>query len=439
MKNLAQGAPPAARTPELVPVFTDTIGGVEQPVCDARILHTFLENRDEFAHWIKDRINKYEFQEDQDFALVRVNSQTKGRGGDRRSKDYHITLDMAKELCMVENNPRGREARRYFIAMERQALAAASSAPAPLPPRPTPVARRPSKDAARRSLLIDWWASYRTQPVLLRDLVLVAQPVTLAALCSTTSLVPQMDRLARLLVGWSGHTIEGFRVCQRPSGERWPRWFLEPVAAEHVEPVEPVARSRPLRLPLPPLVPRDPAYLPGVRRAINRRAQQLSRDCFRQRRQAIDAWLRQHCQSETPAAVIARIAQLQLADLADGAAEMPRSGSHGAAPGASPRSADLPAPGYYTGARPSALPFVADLGMWCVPPATDFIAAHARGMDYAREVAAYLRDNREFAGGNLLFQILRAIAASGGFADDGPDKGYAAGFCSGIEMWAVAG
>ena len=44
-----------------------------------------------------------------------------GRGGDRRSRDYHITLDMAKELAMVENSEKGKQARRYFIACEKQA------------------------------------------------------------------------------------------------------------------------------------------------------------------------------------------------------------------------------------------------------------------------------------------------------------------------------
>ena len=118
---------PAHPTPEsqLVRVFAGTIGGIPANVCDARELHAYLENGDKFADWIKARVEKYGFQQDQDFALVSGNPEIKtGRGGDRRSKDYHLSLDMAKELSMVENNERGREARRYFIQKEREALAA---------------------------------------------------------------------------------------------------------------------------------------------------------------------------------------------------------------------------------------------------------------------------------------------------------------------------
>ena len=105
----------------LVPVFLGKVGDVLTHVCDARTLHGFLENGDLFANWIKDRIEKYQLIENQDFVLILENSKIKKRGGDRRSKEYHLTLDTAKELAMVERNEKGRQIRRYFIECERRA------------------------------------------------------------------------------------------------------------------------------------------------------------------------------------------------------------------------------------------------------------------------------------------------------------------------------
>lgn len=116
---------PAQPTPDsqLVRVFAGTIGGIPANVCDARELHAYLEVGRDFANWLNERIEKYGFQQDQDFAVCSPDRASKKRGGHNR-KDYHLSLDMAKELSMVENNERGREARRYFIQKEREALAA---------------------------------------------------------------------------------------------------------------------------------------------------------------------------------------------------------------------------------------------------------------------------------------------------------------------------
>ncbi|MCR2831326.1 antA/AntB antirepressor family protein [Acidithiobacillus ferrooxidans] len=46
---------------------------------------------------------------------LRKNANQVGHGGDRRSVEYHLTIDMAKQLAMVQNNERGRQARLYFI------------------------------------------------------------------------------------------------------------------------------------------------------------------------------------------------------------------------------------------------------------------------------------------------------------------------------------
>lgn len=133
MTDLTLGASAPVQSPELIPVLRGEIGGLTQNVVDGRALHSFLGNRDMFANWIKLRVEQYGFQPDQDFCLILAQTKIKGdsqRGGDRRSRDYHLTLDMAKELSMVENNDKGREARRYFITMERRALEAMGQASA---------------------------------------------------------------------------------------------------------------------------------------------------------------------------------------------------------------------------------------------------------------------------------------------------------------------
>ncbi|EKC3909276.1 antA/AntB antirepressor family protein, partial [Campylobacter coli] len=79
-----------------------------------KFLFYFLEIDTKFADWIKNRISHYNFIENQDYIIEIV--YTKGRP----RKEYYVTLDMAKELCMVENNEKGRQARRYFIECEKR-------------------------------------------------------------------------------------------------------------------------------------------------------------------------------------------------------------------------------------------------------------------------------------------------------------------------------
>jgi phage anti-repressor protein len=92
----------------------------DRQLVDARELHGFLENSYRFSDWIKKRVKQYGFEQGKDFVIFESNffdAKRTGRGG-HNAKDYALTLNMAKELAMVENNEKGREARRYFIAVE---------------------------------------------------------------------------------------------------------------------------------------------------------------------------------------------------------------------------------------------------------------------------------------------------------------------------------
>lgn len=100
---------------ELIAIKKQTITGKEVNAVDARELHKFLEVKSEFRNWIKNRIKDYGFQLNQDFISVGKNLPNGGR-----SIEYFITLDMAKELSMVERNEKGKDARKYFIECERK-------------------------------------------------------------------------------------------------------------------------------------------------------------------------------------------------------------------------------------------------------------------------------------------------------------------------------
>ncbi|MCF6199921.1 MAG: antA/AntB antirepressor family protein [Hyphomicrobiaceae bacterium] len=100
----------------LIPLGSAEIDGVDgQQTVDARDLHAFLVVGTQFNKWIVRRIQDYGFEEEKDFCPI----LTKSSGG-RPSREYHLSLDMAKELAMVERNERGKQARQYFIRCERQ-------------------------------------------------------------------------------------------------------------------------------------------------------------------------------------------------------------------------------------------------------------------------------------------------------------------------------
>lgn len=81
----------------------------------AKELHKFLEVETQFRTWI-DRMLEYGFEENQDYSKANIFV----RGNE--AKDFALTIDTAKEIAMLQRTAKGKEARQYFIAMEKVAL-----------------------------------------------------------------------------------------------------------------------------------------------------------------------------------------------------------------------------------------------------------------------------------------------------------------------------
>ena len=102
---------------ELIKITTNDEG---KQLVSARELHEGLEVGKKFTDWIKNRINKYGFEENEDYTIINNEVQSQNRERTYLEQDYIITIDMAKELCMVENNELGRQFRKYFIECEKK-------------------------------------------------------------------------------------------------------------------------------------------------------------------------------------------------------------------------------------------------------------------------------------------------------------------------------
>lgn len=103
---------------ELIALNQSSINGEVQQTVNARELHAFLQSKQDFSTWIKNRVEQYDFVENQDFIKLHKKMELSKTG--QMGIDYHITLNMAKELAMVERNDKGKQARQYFIECERK-------------------------------------------------------------------------------------------------------------------------------------------------------------------------------------------------------------------------------------------------------------------------------------------------------------------------------
>lgn len=105
----------------IVPVIPGQIGGRESNIVSGTSLHKALGVETRMTDWIKRRISEYGFKEGTDYIIAEtLRSPNLSSSKSRRqvSHEYLTTLNMAKELAMVERNEQGRTVRRYFIQCE---------------------------------------------------------------------------------------------------------------------------------------------------------------------------------------------------------------------------------------------------------------------------------------------------------------------------------
>lgn len=94
---------------DLIRINYDT----EQPTVSARELHEGLEVKTAFKDWFP-RMAEYGFEAEKDFC-----SKMSESTGGRPAVDYDITVDMAKQICMIQRSDKGKQYREYFLTLEK--------------------------------------------------------------------------------------------------------------------------------------------------------------------------------------------------------------------------------------------------------------------------------------------------------------------------------
>lgn len=88
------------------------------PTISGRELHQALEVQTQYTKWFS-RMCEYGFTENADYLAISQKRLT-AQGNETTFTDHALSLDMAKELCMIQRTPKGKECREYFLEIERR-------------------------------------------------------------------------------------------------------------------------------------------------------------------------------------------------------------------------------------------------------------------------------------------------------------------------------
>lgn len=89
----------------------------DRPTVLGRDLHEVLEVKTKYADWFK-RMCEYGFAENTDFVAISQKRET-AQGNDTTYNDHQLTIEMAKEICMIQRTDKGKQCRHYFLELEK--------------------------------------------------------------------------------------------------------------------------------------------------------------------------------------------------------------------------------------------------------------------------------------------------------------------------------
>lgn len=91
----------------------------QEQAVSGRELHMFLGIKERYTQWFN-RMLDYGFSENTDYVLHSEKTESSNASGFKVLIDHLMKIDMAKELCMLARNEKGKQARQYFLEVERE-------------------------------------------------------------------------------------------------------------------------------------------------------------------------------------------------------------------------------------------------------------------------------------------------------------------------------
>lgn len=169
----------------IIPIYQNE---KQERLVSGRELHAFLESKQQFGNWIHNRIKKYGFVEGVDYLIILLSKKENGRGGHNR-KEYALKTDLAKELSMIEDNEKGRQARKYFIDAEKKLKSISSN--------PIDISKITVFDMARHLLTAE-------QDIKAKEAVIQKQETQILQLTVKNENLKDKARTAEQLTGTNG-------------------------------------------------------------------------------------------------------------------------------------------------------------------------------------------------------------------------------------------